>query len=147
MFMPLQKNLCPLPGIENECSRSEEFSRSYPVLLTVSRLLFQNVSSLVNGAKIMRETSKSLLRGEAERGMLKSKEKNKGEKSVAAVVDACVPVRSAESRQLSTATGNSTFDKEREEVGLFLSCYFRDGSFCTLHNEKSLYSQRNRRKK
>jgi len=74
------------------------------------------VSSLVNGAKIMRETSKSLLRGEAERGMLKSKEKNKGEKSVAAVVDACVPVRSAESRQLSTATGNSTFDKEREEL-------------------------------
>ena len=80
-----------------------------------------------NGAKITRETSKGLLRGEAERGTLKSKEKSKGEKSVAAVVDANVPVRLAESRQLTTATGNSTFDKERDEVGLVYLAILQTG--------------------
>ena len=76
--------------------------------------MFQKLSTLVNGAKIKRETSKSLLRGRSEQVASKSREKSRAEKSVA--IGGNVPVQVEQNRQLATAEGNSTLDKEREEV-------------------------------
>ena len=66
----------------------------------------------------MRETSRGLLHGEPEQAA--SKQKAKVDKSV--VVDANVPMQIDQNRQLATAEGNSTLDKEREEVLSLLLC-------------------------
>ena len=58
--------------------------------------------------------SKSLLLGRSEQVASKSKEKNRAEKSVA--IGGNVTVQVERNRQLATAEGNSTLDKEREEV-------------------------------
>ena len=80
-------------------------------------MTFQKLTDLINGAKIKRETSKGMLRGDSMQAASKSKEKSKADRST--VADANVPLHIEQNRQLATAAGNSTFDKEREEVGSF----------------------------
>lgn len=73
---------------------------------------------MVNGAKIKRDTSRSLLQGGEEQSS--SKKRGKADKSV--VIDPNVPLQVQQERHLATAEGNSTVDKERDEVPHFFSC-------------------------